>query len=118
MNGSRLSGPSLLMATAPLLVVGALALAACGNTGTTAPAHSWLPGASPATAVSMPPQAATTQGFRASSNGWDGLLHGHSLGLHDADAEELLAQTTVQTDNPSDGAYRFASITCRQGGST
>jgi hypothetical protein len=118
MKGSRLSGSSMLMATALLLAVGALALAACGNTGTTAPAHSWSPGAGPVAAVSMPPPETTTHGFRASSNGRDRLLHGHSLGLYDADAEELLAQTTVQTDGRLDGAYRFASITCRQGGNT
>ena len=56
--------------TLAVLAVALLALAACGMKPSPGPSTSWTPGASPVPAITYPPQAGTTAGFRAGTEGW------------------------------------------------
>jgi hypothetical protein len=113
-----------------VLAVALLALAACGMKPSPGPSISWTPGASPVPAISYPPQAGTTGGFIAGTEGWyfeptvdvevtalgwwddgqDGLTQAHPVGIFDASDEKLLVESKVQPDGPLDGGFRWVPL--------
>ncbi len=133
MKRSRLR-ESIWATTLAAIIAGALALAACGGSGSPTPTRpSTLPMRStPVPAYSFDPGSGTTATFRKSTDGlefvpWvdmevsalgdcdaggDGLLNSHTVGIFDADTKVLVTPTVV-VDNESvlDGSYRYEPIT-------
>ena len=94
------------------------------------PSFKFRPTFASVAAATIPAQEGTTEGFQSSTNGWefkpmvdiqvthlgyfddggDGLRHPHPVGIFDVSTQKLLVKTTVETNSPRDGAYRFARI--------
>jgi hypothetical protein len=115
-----------------VVVAGALGLAGCGSGEFTPPSDlpSWPAGASPSPAVSISPQAGTTEDFVAETDGWEfrpyvdievtalgyfdgganGLVHDHKVGIFDADSHRSIVTAQVHPDSALQGAFRWESI--------
>lgn len=115
-----------------IIVVLALTLAACGGVSFPEPTvtPTWPSGASPRPAITYPSQAATTQGFHAGGDGWrfkptvdievsalgfydegqDGLRSPHRAAIFDTADKKAVVETTVQTQSPLDGAFRWEPV--------
>ena len=117
--------------TPAVLVVGLLALAACGEMmPSPGPSGSWTPGASPVPAIAYPPQDGTNTGNWPGTEGWyfkptvdievtalgwyddaqDGLTQVHQVGIFDAGDEQILVESKVQPDGPLDGGFRWVPL--------
>jgi hypothetical protein len=124
------------LALAPLLLL-ALALAACGHSGTSSVAPTqaalptWAPDASPSPAYTVTDQVGTTQAFNNvkcdgmdftplvdvevsalaffDGNG-DGLRASHKVGIFDRDSKEQVLGALIAPDSTLEGTFRWESV--------
>jgi hypothetical protein len=129
MTGPQGSHPFVSVVLALLV---ALALVACGGatSPSAAPSNSWMPGASPIPAMSIPAQQGTTVGFVTGTDGWifrstvdievtalgfyddgrDGLVGPHRTAIFDTSDKTPIVSATIQPQSALDGAFRWESI--------